>query len=134
MNSVSGQPMLKRMAHALEQGQPVPPDVATWFLASIRAFEDSQEDLAELLSIKPTRALRRARNEHLREAGRLIGETVPATVRATMIRRAAAKLSDFLGEPQMIEPYIANSWELHVFRAIQCADLPSHSTIRQLMP
>jgi hypothetical protein len=131
---IDGRPQLRRMIRAIERGRPVPDDVVAWFVSGVQAFEAGNDDLAGVLAIRSTRPLRQARNEHLREAGRLIGGDVKATVRATMIRRTASKLEAFLEEPDDIEPFIRHRWEREVFRAIQCADLPKHSTIRQLMP
>lgn len=112
----------------------MPPDVATWFVDGIKAFEAGNDDLAGVLAIKSTRALRQARNEHLREAGRLIGTDMDATVRATMIRRTARTLEAFLEEPGEIEPIIKRRWEREVFHALQHAELPSYNTIRKMMP
>lgn len=131
---IDGRPQLRRMIRAIERGRPVPDDVATWFVDGIAAFEAGNDDLAGVLAIKSTRALRQARNEHLREAGRLIGTDVHATRRATLIRRTARKLEAFLEEPEQIEPFIRRRWEREVFRALQCAELPSHNTIRKMMP
>lgn len=131
---MNGLPQLRRMLRALERGRPVPADVAAWFVDGIKTFEAGDDDLGKILAIKPTRALRLARNEHLREAGRLIGTHIYATRRATMIRRTAGALREFLESPEEVDAYISQPWEREVFRAIQCADLPSLSTIRQLMP
>lgn len=119
--------------NALEAGRPAPQDVAAWFTAAVAEFEARGGDLADTLSIRITRQHRQQRNRHLRAAGEMIGTDVPATQKATKIRRAADQLAAFIEDPDTISDWYRGRWELQVFLAIQCAPLPSQSTIRQLL-
>lgn len=108
-------------------------DCAEWFVQAVERYQAGDDDLIAALAITAS-AAKNSRNAHLVEAGRLIGEDVPATERATMIRRAAKMLENFIEAPEEIEPHLAKRWELEVFRAVQNAPLPSQSAVRQLMP
>ena len=130
---MSGRPQLKRMLQAMERGRPIPQDVATWFTTAVAEFEANGNDLAETLDIRVTRQHRQARNAHLRAAGRMLGDGIPATQRATRIRRAAEMLQAFIEDPALVEERYAGRWEFSVFQAILCAPLPSQSTLRQLL-
>jgi len=128
-----GRANLRRLTRALKHGRAVPSDCARWFVQAVDRFQAGEDDLIAALALTAS-AAKQARNAHLVEAGRMIGEDVPATERATMIRRTGAQLENFIEAPDEIEPHLARRWELEVFRALQNAPLPSQSAIRQLMP
>lgn len=131
---MTGRPQLRRLLSALETGRAAPQDVAAWFTAAVAEFEARGGDLADTLEIRVTRQHRQRRNQHLRAAGQMLGDGIPATSRATRIRRVAEMLEAYIEDPEYVIKHYEGRWELEVFLAIQAAPLPSQSTIRQMMP
>ncbi|MEE4303306.1 MAG: hypothetical protein V2J19_04065 [Wenzhouxiangella sp.] len=128
---MNGQAQLQRLRQALRDERAVPADLREWLEQGIAAFESGAR-LEEALSLHSPRDRRRQRNDHIRRAGRLLGDA-PATSKATAIQRAERQLLVFLEEPETVERYVRHEWQLEVFRALQCAPLPKWNTIRQLV-
>lgn len=130
---MNGQANLARLAVAVRRGRPLPGDVAEWLLAGLEEF-DRTGDLAGALRLHSTRAARQARNDHLREAGRILGTATPATIRARRILRTGRTLAAFIDEPESVDRVVGNGWQRQVWLAMLHADLPGFSRVRQLMP
>ena len=130
---MTGRAHLDRFLEALHRDEEIPKDIRQWLLAGIEEFECTG-DLAGALRLKACRAARQSRNEHLREAGRMLGTDTPATVRARRIIRAASTLSAYADEPEAVSRVVGNGWQKQVWLAMLNAPLPGYSTIRQMMP
>ena len=130
---MNGLDQLQRLRQALRDQRAVPADLREWLEQGIEAFESGTR-LEEALRLQSPRELRRRRNDHLRRAGRLLPPNMPATNKATAIRRVANQVSSFLDESEeSIERLLRHEWELEVFRALQWAPLPKWNTVRQMM-
>ena len=127
---MNGLAQLQRLRQVLRDQRAVPADLREWLEQGINDFE-SGTTLDQALNLHSPHELRRQRNEHLRRAGRLLPFDMPATVKATKIRRAANQVSSFLDEPD-IERWLRD-YEIEVFHALQCAPLPSWHTLRQML-
>lgn len=129
---MNGTVQLRRLASAVQAGDEVPPDVQDWLLGGLAEYERT-DDLGAALRLKPSRDARRSRNRHLIEAGRLLGDQ-PATAKARQIVRTGRLLAAYLDEPNSVARVVGqNNWRWQVWLALLDADIPSYSTVRQLL-
>lgn len=130
---MNGRAQLDRFLEALHRDEEIPKDIRRWLVDGIEEFERTG-DLAGALRLHRCRAAKRARNAHLREAGRMLGTDTPATVRARRIIRAASTLCAYADQPEAVARVVGDGWQKQIWLAMLNAPMPGYSTIRQMMP